>query len=503
MFCIGACWAQDVTSPDVAAAPRVIAPDILRFGTVDVIPVPPVLTVFGITQQYKGGQFTLVRNERSFRYASASKTAWQNGRRVTLPLAPFTRHEVQFVPVRPLIESLGGKYETDDTGRKGMITFTDARPVSMRVVTITEQVKTYQDKEDQLYCVPLDGSASRRISYFASSCSNPQLANDGTLFFQLWSRRGWKGAVCRVASDTHSLQPLFVDQQDTPVWMYILRPDAAYLLIKTIGTRIGGAEPPSYLVNADGKLLHRFDPFVTECGFAGSAYLLLKQTGEPSLLRYDLANGTTSQVVKGHTASSSADGAYIAYVDIDKEATICLADATGKTLDTVGKGTDPHWSPDNQWLLYKRYDTERVSLCIAQITDGKISARRETSLDIPKLAIIWNTHFSADSAHILFTVEPVGNLPADAPHMAHQGLWLMNHDAGELQQVAQGTVKHAGFTPNHRGIVYTLEDKKGVNNLWITDLLGRQRGQLTHGMNIRDLCLSPAGNVVVSAAPVE
>jgi hypothetical protein len=93
-------------------------PAYLCCGGVAMLPVRPFAAWLGAEFRSEGDRHAVRHNGRSLSFAPGDVSAKASGGPIRLPKAPRVLDGATYVPLRPLVESLGGKVLEFDTGQR-------------------------------------------------------------------------------------------------------------------------------------------------------------------------------------------------------------------------------------------------------------------------------------------------------------------------------------------------------------------------------------------------
>jgi Tol biopolymer transport system component len=183
--------------------------------------------------------------------------------------------------------------------------------------------------------------------------------------------------------------------------------------------RRGRFEP--FVMNADGTGQAPFDgPEETPTSPDGSRILEIAVDGRGALVAVE-KNGARRTLTKGFHAeqgSYSPDGRLIVYEQRSTadehdvlQSNIIIARADGSDPRVLSMGTDPSWSPDGTFVLFKAWDAADRQLWIAVVSrDGMVR----------RLAPGVHPDWSPDGRRIAFMHDQAGRTD----------IWIMNRDGG-------------------------------------------------------------------------
>ncbi len=160
--CLGGMWSA------LTAAIVPSAPDAVILGSVAVVPLQPIVEILGGKLATDStGAVTATANGKTFACRSQKTTAMSNGKAVTLPLAPFMRSQVLYVPLSPLVTAWGGTLSNQPAAHT--VTASFPRGVSLVMPTVTMKLSpaafANSTADPDLYLMNLDGTGLQRLTY--------------------------------------------------------------------------------------------------------------------------------------------------------------------------------------------------------------------------------------------------------------------------------------------------------------------------------------------------
>jgi len=448
-----------------ASAVPVEVPEIFGFPQAGMVALPPMLELLGAKSVTDGktGAVTVSRAGKTFTFTLTKTAATANGKAVKLPLAPDKIGDVIYVPVRPLVETLGGTLVLDAATTLAKIILPGlAAPLILPFAKMTTQdpngeqvpmqMTDFRDFQDHLFVMNIDGSGARRLTYTALANHLPSLSADGGKWVIVRSPlfMPFGDIYTREAVGAQSTRRLHSDLTDgTELFMDgILSPDGT--TIYYTGIKDAGGENPDICI-----------------------------------YRMPFAGGEAVKLVEGLSPAISADGKRLAYMGPDAEkmrALIFLAEADGANPRGLGEGQNPKISPDGKTLFFtRRYGEaedapEILTTClIADNGDTRICEAPAEERAVSEL----QPAFTPDSKQILFVREG-------------KGIFTMPVDRSQGKQLTDGA-NDANPVPSPEGAqIYFLR----TGNLHRMNPDGTGITEITRDMTIGSFLLSPDGKLV-------
>ncbi|HEY3416685.1 MAG TPA: copper amine oxidase N-terminal domain-containing protein, partial [Armatimonadota bacterium] len=140
-------WAGAVAPVRISVA----APDVLVFGTVEMVPLTPLAEIWGAQLTADKGAVTFTRGQQTFTCTPGKRAARANGTAVTLPLAPFQRVGVTYVPLRALVAALGGTVVQPQGQHPLTAIVPSLAPLYLPRTGFMGTPQQYQDVDGELY----------------------------------------------------------------------------------------------------------------------------------------------------------------------------------------------------------------------------------------------------------------------------------------------------------------------------------------------------------------
>jgi dipeptidyl aminopeptidase/acylaminoacyl peptidase len=201
----------------------------------------------------------------------------------------------------------------------------------------------------------------------------------------------------------------------------------------------------------------------------------------------DLKMGNAKQLTEGNDWNDSdpqwsPDGTRIAFVsnrtgkelDGDRNSDVWVIPATGGSLIKISdhgeSDNSPRWSPDGKTIAFTGEIRERdhPKIWLAPAAGGRPSVLAATDLDLIPSALEW----SNDGKSIYFESGVKGEYQ----------LFRVNLDKKSTEQISSGAraVRNAEF--NHRANlrIFTVNDFKHLDDLYVSDITGNKERKLTN-----------------------
>lgn len=144
------------------------SPDVVVLGSIAVVPLQPIVEILGgkVTTD-SGGAVTATVNGNTFACRPQKTTAVSNGKAITLPLAPFMRSQTLYVPLSPLVATLGGTLSSQPKAQTITATFPKGVSLVMPTVTRKQTPAAFASStaDPDLYLMNLDGTGLQRLTY--------------------------------------------------------------------------------------------------------------------------------------------------------------------------------------------------------------------------------------------------------------------------------------------------------------------------------------------------
>ena len=456
LFALCGCWAIAAQPVFVPTAPEVqfYAKNHEQIG---MVPLEPLAKLFDLELTHAANTSTVVRGGKSFSCTPGSFTARANNADVTLPLAPFQHADSLYVPLRSLMDALGGTVERKKIGGYPLAVVAIGKAtLSLPVTDLYGSPGKFAAWIPEIYLVGFDGAGLQRLSYNSITERLPALSSDGS-------------SLAYYAGETAVLR----------------RVNKPEILLSTEA----GLEPgttPSF--SRDGKRV-LFERYVSDDN--------LPVSGDCVTIANSDGSGLQS-LVRGTNPSFSPDGKTIAFDCFDANDpynnVIWLMDTDGKNQRTPGKGNRPRFSVDGRWLYFTRqstHGTEHLTQVVLYgLTGAQAGKSTVTSLGTARIRTA-NVCVSPDGAKILFNTSDPGT-----------GLRLVPVGRSEVQQLS--TVPgdaHAIFTADGAQIVFIRENgRPEAGDLYVMPATGGKARQLTVDFGVEDFTLTPDSRQIIFTA---
>lgn len=439
-----------------AARVAVEVPDVFVFKSTGMVPLPPMLELYGATLTTKGAAITVSRAGKSFSFTLDKPAAQANGTAVKLDLAPFKTGEVIFVPLRPLVAALGGTVKAEGNGLRVTIGAASYQLPVQKMTredaegTVAVLPNEYRDINAQLFVMNPDGTSLRRLTYTVMGNSLPTFTADGSkwvnirnyVFFpfgNVYSRSFSNGQVTRLyTGDMEGMTRMCISA--------VPMPDGSAVLYSEIAQ-----------VGNDQELWIYSVPF---------------------------KGGKAKKMFEGLFPEISPDGKTMAYCAPDEEkekSLIALLNLATKEKILLGYGQYPSFSPDGNMLLFKRPFDEGKQTKGVFITCQLDAAAKHVLSPMPEnpLKDEESASFSPDGQRIVFKRDG-------------EGLFSMKPDRSDERQLT--TNKHDAtpvFSPDGTYIYFTRDGKVCRMKADGSDITPQ-----TKEINAHELRFSPDGTLL-------
>jgi len=236
-------------------------------------------------------------------------------------------------------------------GRNGMIVFGST---------------TGENVTPQLFSIASDGTRRRNLTRNLSSNIDGSWSPDGrriAFVREFWTSNPGNGLV--VMNADGSRKRVLAQFGRTPTWS----PDGTLLAYVAVDTSLR-------VIHPDGQTEQTFkspelSSYASGPSWAPDGRRLAAATGGGALTIFDLADGTTRDVVDGGLGFSSPmwspDGSTIAYATREGEIRLVRPDGSGQRV--VARGTRAVWSPDGDRLAVVGGEGPKRTLTVVQV-DG-------------------------------------------------------------------------------------------------------------------------------------
>lgn len=290
----------------------VLAPDVLLFEEGYAAPLEPMVALLGAkVKTAKNGEISVERRKLRFTFLPEQLAARQNDIPVTLPFAPFTRAGATYLPLQPLVETLGGTLELDAPAHRVTITLPGLALPPFPAVALWEHLADFPADTAQLSLINMDGNGLRQLSFHAEPVGDVAISRDSRYI-----------AYC--------LQTQLMLWDTTTAW-----PLAIAGAFSHPGFSPDGGTLLATRTNADGGT---------------------------SIVR--IRDGQVVELAAGEEARYSPDGRTILLLRHDPVPTLALLEADGGPARDMGRGTHAVFSPDGSQVLYTREDRVLVTYLV-------------------------------------------------------------------------------------------------------------------------------------------
>lgn len=313
-------------------------PSVVVLQDVGMAPVRPLAEIYGLTLEINGKIITVTRGAQRITMVVDSAAALQDGKKLTLPLAPFAHAGVIYVPVRALVTALGGEIALP-APKILRVTFPATPPLDLPLVSQAGTLADFKQRScGNLYLVDTEGGPVRQLTY--------ETGANGMDF----------GA--RTAIFSPDGMSILYEKSFNIVRRPLDSPTSVNLTAAFGQERIMSMMPVSC---PDGSLL----------------FMQLDRKGQgaeaqyPDVCRMN-ADGTGYQIVAKKAAFPlvSRDGSVIAYSTIGEQdaAIMHVMTADGTEERTLGAGQAYLLSPDGSTLFYRPMETRQQRVRGATVT---------------------------------------------------------------------------------------------------------------------------------------
>jgi len=380
-------------------------PEVLLFEGTDLVPLRPLAEILNgvLAQDAKTKVITLTCRGRTFTCKPHSTTAMQNGKPITLKVAPEEVNGALYLPLLPLVQALGGALRLEDA--VAIVTFPGlAAPLHLprlkSPVTVASSTRMVgiSSPATELYLMNLDGSGLQRLTY------TPLAGEDLPSF----SADGRSMAYTRDFS-------LYVRKCDDPNELLLVKAKAHALLTS------------NPWVSPDGSTVfyQRFEETPDDL------------SSRSSIWRVDADGANSRKLADAFLCEMSPDGKYLSaliYDEQQRRVSMAVIDTDGKNLQIIEPeaGTPGSFSPDSTRLLYRKYDREHgdkvtISLAVCDLDGERAGTRHEATGEETSTGENIG-RFNWNGTHIVFERFTGKRSPED-------GIYLMNADRTGARQV--------------------------------------------------------------------
>ncbi len=440
-----------------AAAPMTVvpeAPPVLVFAKAGMVSARALAELCGATVTSAKGIITLTRGEKTFTFSLGKIEAKQDGKPITLPMAPFLYATLGFVPAEACVTALGGTATISDDMLTMAVTFdgvTVTLPMEPQMGTPDDVRKMSLD----IFLVSLADGSAKQLTY---DMMNRTLMNLRTARFtadgaSLLYERGFDVYTRKFDSPNGSNLTAAAGKDGLISAAPVPCPDGAVLIMQ-LNPNADPAAPPL-----------------------------------PGLCRID-AQGEITTLATGARPQVSQDGKLIAYtaIDTDQQLTAHVMNADGTGDKALGEGLLSAFSPDGATALVlvptftEEKMLESVSLRQVQVADGAA-----LHADDPLPAVMEGPAYA---------FSPDGTTLALA--LPQMGLMLVKTDRSEKTPLTVGPDMAPQFTPDGQTVLF-LRDRK----LYAVPVAGGEPKAIAPHLMVLDYSISPDGTQVLAVGATE
>ena len=449
------------------------APIIILVNDDGVAALRPLAEILGAKMTVANETVMVTRNGKSFQCANGKKQALKNGVPCKLPITPFTREGICYVPVQSLVTALGGTYDISMDSENNPLTATIALPGAkpLRLSCTGYRVSHPDDfiTDPALFIVDIDGRNQRQLSYGDEGIANIAVSPDGAMI-----------AYC---------------EHD------------AIILRKTnspYAEKIFGAASSHYSGYSDLS----FSPDSRRLLFCDLHRV--KGYGDKSYVYYVNTDGSGQRfVTKGFNPRWSPDGKFIALADVDLHniLKVYLVDANLEHCHAIVEGC---WSPcfsadGNNLLLYRRYAKPHadpkdkdpfyyLNTSIPLAGDGTASGPVREPAPPERQESEW-TGCCHPRDNTFVYVNSHGIFVADIQNRSKK-YRVLSADTSLLSSAPV-------FSPDGKSIAFRRAEKTFQSSLWIANVDGTGLRRITSMRDIYSFVFTPDGKSLLFAGSVE
>lgn len=375
--------------------PAPFPPDVLILDEQEpMVPLAPLATLLGATVSIDADGRTLVqRDGKSFTCTPNLTGAQQQGKAITLKVAPCLRSGVLYVPLRPLVESLGAVVEE----KNGLYMVMQGATILALPCTRAGGNIALLDNASSLYATDIDGAVLRRLNYASGPFTVMGMTPDGAQWL-CWDG----GCIVLRAADGSRTTPLLerIPQDRTAYGNAVLSADGRTVLFTQFVDDVEGAD--FGLIGIDGTQKRLLGKGVgIGISADGSRILFTRANAAGNEATFVIgADGKNEQKVgEGFAAKLSPDGARVLFSSLAPGAdgtptlSLSLATLTGERVDIAPGAVQAEgaFHPDGKRIVYAANE----AICTVDV-DGK---NAHPVNDRPGCR---RPSFTADGARILF-----------------------------------------------------------------------------------------------------
>jgi len=394
-------------------------PDAMIFAGTAMVPLQPMAELSGATLEITAATATVQRGEDRLVYDLRAGAVTRNGAPLAQPRPPLDRNGIWYVPLRPLVEGLGGTLSLDKDMGVLIAHFIDpdtSLTLPMRRQTVPLE---FFDNDLELWVINIDGTGRRRLTYNEDDDDLPVFASDRTIV----SVDSAGALIVRAFDDPNGRRILPQHLCSEPVLFSFVKDGMAFIFTETfnaildIGSeKVSGARVIGYVMPMEVSPDRRWFAY-------------------------------------NYCASEKA-----------RHQSVRVVTFTGKTVRTIDDGESPFFSPDGRTLYFFRQEVGSMfvmSLWQASISqDGIIGKPKQVPL--PSWGISTCT-LTPDGRAFIFSGEYNG-----------PGIYCTDADGSNLAYLLEGNYTHPEVSPDGTKICCWLQDK-----LCIMDADGANLRELT------------------------
>ncbi len=437
-------------------------PEVFLTHNIGMVPLQPLAAMLDASVTLEAQQHAIMVSCQGKRFTCAlgSVKAQANGHELTLPATPFDCGGVSYLPLRPLVEALGGQLDIAQEGRRAVLAL-NSRSYTLHVSFVPGPLECTSALMPSIYLANLDGTSLARLTYTAEPTLLPVLSPDGSRL------------IFRRHNDPRLYQRLVGEYYATP-------------LCGGQGETCGDVR-----FSPDGSTL-----FFTQRNNSGA------HIGKMTLLK----NGTCSTLQgDGAFPCCSPDGQTIAFTAAEPGSTrtwVSLMRSDGTQRRRLTTGEQPVFSPNGQYLLFMRNDD------VAQGTMADLSKRLAIYvLHGDKQGTIYE-QLPGNTPLLQRANEGPGSFSPDSMRLAFSngGIRVMAVDRSGMRQLTNNPLDLLPrFTPDGTRVLFTRQDAPLAPRLLYVMLTDGSAPQvLIPGLSVIDYAITPDGrHLLLMGLPVQ
>lgn len=425
------------------------APEIHVFNNIGMVPVEPAASVLGATCAIDtdSGLVTVTLGDKVFTCTLKSASAKAGETAVRLPMAPFNRAGVIYVPSQQLFEALGGKVSVDAQLMAVLVTLDGAdSPVQFPYGIVVNPMQ-YRDSDIELYMSNFDGTGVQRLTYDTRSMSAPYVSADGSTL--LYESNG----------------SLIVRKLNSPKETVVVRGNTTDMM----NANIVYYTPYGFSPDGTQVLFSKRSP--------------TQNTPQASIIGVVGVDGSKPlELTTGDSPCFSPDGKKIAYMNMDMvgnaQTTINLIDAIGGQPVVLCQGYEALFSPNGRMIVVTQSLNGPGVLTMNMLNGYKIA------------------HTYAPQPGMMNGAEMVSSISPDSKTILYlrdgTALMSMKPDRSDMKPLAMvngGT--RAYFTADGSSIIYMNNNK-----LYSVKADGTGSAPIPISFKVSAFCVSPDGKHV-------